>query len=347
MLSDRATYKDFLSCRGTVAQQLLDLLQDILDSSYELRSRPLISKALLRLSGECGLHPTCFPLVGLEKVGPQVAGGGFGDIYRGLVGGQSVAVKSMRQFRDDDVKISLKTLGREALIWRQLSHPNLLPFFGLYVLDNKACLISPWMDKGDLKNFLDNAPFDINRLALITDVATGLEYLHRNNVVHGDLKTANILVTPSGRACIADFGLSSIVDELSLKMTFSSRSGRAGTVRYQAPELLTNERSNHFRLGCLCFRVCMLRGQILTGKVPFYEIPNEMAIAIKVTAGARPSRPKVISPQYIWNLLDDCWRQTADGRPTTHGVLQRLMQSTGGKNNAIGGSTRLGRRILC
>jgi hypothetical protein len=109
-----------------VAQQLLDLLQDVrqrspfrlgshcadpyqlLDSSHELRSRPLISKALLRLSGECGLHPTCFTLFGLKKVGQQVAGGGFGDIWKGLVGGQTVAVKSMRQFMDDDVRVSLK-----------------------------------------------------------------------------------------------------------------------------------------------------------------------------------------------------------------------------------------------
>ncbi|KAJ7783410.1 hypothetical protein B0H14DRAFT_2400744, partial [Mycena olivaceomarginata] len=160
-------YKKFLSCRGTVAQQLLDLLQDLLDSSHELRSRPLISKALLRLSGECGLHPTCFTLFGLKKVGQQVAGGGFGDIWKGLVGGQTVAVKSMRQFVDDDVKVSLKKLGREALIWRQFSHPNLLPFFGLYVLDNRPSLISPWMDNGDLKHFLNNAPSNINRLALV------------------------------------------------------------------------------------------------------------------------------------------------------------------------------------
>ncbi|KAJ7895941.1 kinase-like domain-containing protein, partial [Mycena olivaceomarginata] len=322
ILSDRATYKKFLSCRGTVAQQLLDLLQDLLDSSHELRSRPLISKALLRLSGECGLHPTCFTLFGLKKVGQQVAGGGFGDIWKGLVGGQTVAVKSMRQFVDDDVKVSLKKLGREALIWRQFSHPNLLPFFGLYVLDNRPSLISPWMDNGDLKHFLNNAPSNINRLALITDVALGLEYLHSNRVVHGDLKAVNILVTPSGRACIADFGLASIVDELSLKMMFSSNSGRAGTVRYQAPELLTNERSNHFgsdvyAFACVCY-------EILTGKVPFFEISVEMAVAIKVTTGARPSKPKTISPEDIWNLVEDCWSQNADERPTTAVILQRL-----------------------
>ncbi|KAJ7783394.1 kinase-like domain-containing protein [Mycena olivaceomarginata] len=327
LLSDRATYKHFVSCRGMIAQQLLDLLQDLLDSSHELRSRPLISKALLRLSGECGLHPTCFPLVGLEKVGPQVAGGGFGDIFKGLVGWSKCRCQSMRQFKDDDVRVSLKKLGREAVIWRQLSHPNLLPFFGLYVFDNRPSLISPWMDNGDLKNFLNNAPSDINRIALITDVATGLEYLHSNNVVHGDLKTVNILVTPSGRACIADFGLASIVDELSLKMTFSSRSGRAGTVRYQAPELLANERSSHFgsdvyAFACVCY-------EILTGRVPFYEIPNEMAVAIKVINGARPSKPQVIFPEYLWPLVDDCWRQKTDERPTMAVTLQRLRQPIG------------------
>ncbi|KAJ7745514.1 kinase-like domain-containing protein [Mycena olivaceomarginata] len=327
LLSDRTAYKHFVSCRGMIAQQLLDLLQDLLDSFPELRSRPLISKALLRLSGECGLHPTCFPLFGLEKVGPQVAGGGFGDIFKGLVGGQSVAVKSMRQFTDDDVRVSLKKLGREAVIWRQLSHSNLLPFFGLYVFDNRPSLISPWMENGDLKKFLNNAPSDINRIALIMDVATGLEYLHSNNVVHGDLKTANILVTPSGSACIADFGLASIVDELSLKMTFSSCSGRAGTVRYQAPELLDNECSSHFgsdvyAFACVCY-------EILTGKIPFYEIPNEMAVAIKVINGARPSKPQVIFPEYLWPLVDDCWRRKADERPTTAVILQRLRQPIG------------------
>ncbi|KAJ6516350.1 kinase-like domain-containing protein, partial [Mycena sanguinolenta] len=245
ILSDRATYRHFLNSRGAVAQQLLDLLQDLLDSSHELTSRALFSKALLRLSGECGLHPTCFTLIGVEKMGQQVAGGGFGDIWKGSIGGQTVAVKSMRQFKDDEVNVSIKTLGREALIWRQLSHPNLLPFFGMYVLEHRLCLISPWMDNGNLKEFLKNDPSGVNRVSLMVDVARGLEYLHSQDVVHGDLKPVNILVTPSGGACISDFGLSTIVDELSLKMSFSSRSGRAGTVRYQAPELLKNECPTH------------------------------------------------------------------------------------------------------
>ncbi|KAJ6516320.1 kinase-like domain-containing protein, partial [Mycena sanguinolenta] len=321
ILSDRETYEQFLNCRGTVAQRLLDLLQDILDSSHELRSRASLSKALVRLSGESGILPgSCFTLE-VKKVGQQVAGGGFGDIWKGLVGDQIVAVKSMRQFKDDDVKASMKKLGREALIWRQLSHPNLLPFFGMYMLDDRLSLISPWMDNGDLKDFLKNAPPDIDRLSLMLDVARGLEYLHGQDVVHGDLKTVNILVTPSRRACITDFGLSSIVTELSVRMTFSSRNDRAGTVRYQAPELLKNESSNHYRSDVYAF-ACVAY-EILSGKVPFFEITNDVAILLKVVEGGRPSRLEVI-PLDIWLLLDDCWQQQIDKRPTTVVVSQLL-----------------------
>ncbi|KAF7354921.1 Protein kinase domain-containing protein [Mycena sanguinolenta] len=333
ILSNRTTYKHFLTCRGAVAQRLLDLLQELLDSPHEPRLRApfhkaLFSKALSRLSSKCGLHPTCFTLTGLEKISRQVAGGGFGDIYKGLVGGQTVAVKSMRQFADDDMKASLKKLGREALIWRQLSHPNLLPFFGLYKLEDRLCLISPWMENGDLRLFLSTAPPDIDRVSLIADVAMGLEYLHSEHIVHGDLKTPNILVTPSGRACIADFGLSTIVDELSLKMTFSSRSGRAGTVRYQAPELLKNESSDHYgsdvyAFGCVSY-------EILTGKIPFFELANEVAIILKVIEGIRPSRLEII-PSELWLLLDDCWHQETVERPIIAAISQRLSRQLIGK----------------
>ncbi|KAF7354918.1 Protein kinase domain-containing protein [Mycena sanguinolenta] len=322
ILSNRTTYRHFLTCRGVAAQQLLDLLQELLDSPHETKFRALFSKALLRLSGECGLHPRCFTLNGLEKVGQQVAGGGFGDIWKGLVGGEIVAVKSMRQFADDDVKIMAKKVGREALIWRQLSHPNLLPFFGLYMLDNRLCLISPWMENGHLKHFLSTAPHDIGRASLVADVAMGLEYLHSQNVVHGDLKTPNILVTPSGRACITDFGLSTIIDELSLELTFSSRSGRAGTVRYQAPELLKNESPNHY--GSDVYAFACVSYEILTGKAPYFELTNDAAIIFKVVyEEVRPSRFEVISPD-LWLLLEDCWHQQIDKRPSTNAISRRL-----------------------
>ncbi|KAJ7029234.1 kinase-like domain-containing protein, partial [Mycena alexandri] len=281
--------------------------------------------ALLRLSRVSELLPACFPLVGLEKLGPQVAAGAFGDIWKGSVRDQTVSVKIMRLFRDTDSILThfLQEFGREALIWRQLSHPNLLPFYGLYYLDRRLCLVSPWMENGHVVEFLKTAPVGINRVSLILDVAMGLEYLHDEHVVHGDLKGTNILITPSRRACIADFGLSTIADAVTLRFTHSTRSARGGTARYQAPELLLGEMQNHYgsdiyAFGCVAY-------EILTEKPPFYELMNDMAVSIKVIGGSRPSRPGPELSEVLWQLLLDCWEQDSTKRPKVAVITQRLV----------------------
>ncbi|KAJ7139275.1 kinase-like domain-containing protein [Mycena epipterygia] len=320
VLNNAETYKLFLAYRETHAQQLLDLIQDLLDIFCESTSGPILSKALLRLSRESGLHPTCFVLPGLQKVGHQVAGGGFGDIWKGLIGGQTVAVKSMRIFQNVDVKAA--EFGCEAVLWRQLSHPNLLPFFGVYHLDTRLCLISPWMEHGHLLNFIKSASLPIDRLSLILDVAMGLEYLHNKRIVHGDLKAMNVLVTPSSRACIADFGLSSIADVMALEFTHSTPDPRGGTARYQAPELLLGESLVHFgsdvyAFACVCY-------EILTGKAPFFDLVNDMAVGMKVTAGHRPPKPER-SSENLWTLLQHCWEQKPQNRPTGTEIIRRLV----------------------
>ncbi|KAJ7646880.1 kinase-like domain-containing protein [Roridomyces roridus] len=93
----------------------------------------------------------------------------------------------------------------------------------------------------------------------VLDVALGLAHLHEKSVVHGDLKADNILITPSLRACIADFGLSSIITSCSsLRFTNSSQK-QGGTIRYQAPELHrggdNNLRSDIYAFACVVYEV--------------------------------------------------------------------------------------------
>ncbi|KAJ6589216.1 kinase-like domain-containing protein, partial [Mycena capillaripes] len=212
----------------------------------------------------------------------------------------------------------LQEFGREAVIWRQLSHPNVLPFFGIYYLDMRICLVSPWMEHGHLLEFLRNAPPSLDRISLILDVAMGLQYLHNEHVIHGDLKAMNVLVTPSNRACIADFGLSWITDVVSLRLTHSTPIPRGGTARYQAPELLSGESSAHF--GSDVYAFACVSYEILTGKVPFFDLANDMAVALKVIAGDRPLRPEQ-SPENLWILLQHCWEGTPEKRPTAVEVV--------------------------
>ncbi|KAJ7873721.1 kinase-like domain-containing protein, partial [Mycena leptocephala] len=298
-------------------------------------SKSLILKALLRLSRESGLHPRCFVLPELHKVGNQVAAGGFGDLWKGLVHGVGVSVKIMRVFEDSNVQSILNKFGREALIWRQLAHPNILPFFGVYYLETRLCLVSPWMENGNIMKFLEiNKPATGVCLSLILDVALGLQYLHKENVIHGDLKALNILVTPSGKACIADFGVSSITHAMTLLFTTSTANGRGGTARYQAPELFRGGQ-NHFgsdvyAFACVCY-------EIMSGTIPFPELRQDTAVIFAVIEGKRPLQPMSCTGTTVldslWELLNNCWEGRAKMRPTAPQIVERL------KGPSIGAKT--------
>ncbi|KAJ7025741.1 kinase-like domain-containing protein [Mycena alexandri] len=325
LLRNPTTYKQFLSRRNTSAQHLLDLLQDLLDDQSSTRSiRSFLMRALLRLSRVSGRHPRCFPVHDLNTE-EQVDAGNYSDVWRGSIKRREVCIKIMRLFKTSDIEVLLNEFGREALLWRQLCHPNVLPFFGVYYLEKRLCLISPWMGNGNIFEYLRKRPFNINRLSFVLDVALGVEYLHKNNVVHGDLKAVNILVTPSARACIADFGLSYITNPMTFRFTHVTvERGRGGTLRYQAPELFQDEINHYgsdiYAFACVCY-------EIMTGKVPFYEITKDPAVIAKVLAGQKPLKPSSWSTlilEQLWQLLQDCWNATSDLRPTATQIVERL-----------------------
>ncbi|KAG6852348.1 hypothetical protein C0991_000495 [Blastosporella zonata] len=99
---------------------------------------------------------------------------------------------------------------------------------------NRIALVAPWLPNGTINEFLEKNP-DANRGVLVAEIAAGMSYLHKNQVVHGDIKGANVLVTDSGRACLTDFGLSSLAENHGVQYpAFTS----GGTARFQAPELI-------------------------------------------------------------------------------------------------------------
>lgn len=117
-------------------------------------------------------------------------------------------------------ELRVQEIAREAVIWRQLFHPNVLPFYGIYNLNDdplRVCLISPWMENGNIVDFLKRVPDanrtwlvratvrvyvqgDINYVDQVREIAQGLEYLHTMEpvVVHGDLKgVRHLYISPS------------------------------------------------------------------------------------------------------------------------------------------------------
>ncbi|KAJ7651156.1 kinase-like domain-containing protein [Roridomyces roridus] len=234
----------------------------------------------------------------------------------------------MRVFDQSDINALLKGFSREAVIWRQLSHPNLLPFYGLYKFRQRLCLVSPWMENGHVRAFLKEHSYICicESVLQALDVALGLEHLHAQNIVHGDLKGDNIFVTSSLRACIADFGLSSITASASsVQFAHSSMPSRGGTARYQAPEVLqgghNGRRTDVYSWTCVVY-------ELFAETLPFPEIRSDIAVVMAVLAGQRPTRLPSLSGtsalDALWALLQESWDATPKNRPTAAQIVERL-----------------------
>ncbi|KAF9228992.1 kinase-like protein [Gyrodon lividus] len=143
--------------------------------------------------------------------------------------------------------------------WQDLEHINVLPLFGTTMgLGRLPAMVFPWLENGPLTHYLERSDDSLTtgeRLVLarircdfaiegepdiniqLVAVAMGLQYLHSRSVVHDDLSGMNVLMHGNGRACIANFGLSTLLTELG-GSTFPTFLQTRGTLRWTAPELL-------------------------------------------------------------------------------------------------------------
>ncbi|KAJ6526554.1 hypothetical protein DFH09DRAFT_1045971 [Mycena vulgaris] len=201
-----------LLLEGDRAQSFLDAVQDVLDKG-SLPSAQLTSQArrlIQRLSEACDKLPSSLFITGIvdHDEHPTFVGG-FGDIYRASHNGNTVAVKRIRMFSaTSDSQRTRLQFCREALVWQRLQHKYVLPLIGIdrESFPSSFCLVSPWMKHGTVLKYLtEHGRDDLDKMLL--QVAEGLSYLHSMNIVHGDLRGTNILVSDDWNACLADFGL--------------------------------------------------------------------------------------------------------------------------------------------
>ena len=102
----------------------------------------------------------------------------------------------------------------------------------------------------------------------VVKILEGLDYLHQSDVVHCDLKAANILTTKNGNVKLSDFGVS-----LNLRAMEREIKDVAGTPNWMAPEVIelkgASTKSDIWSLGCTVI-------ELLTGRPPYGDIPNAM-----------------------------------------------------------------------
>ncbi|KAJ6557647.1 kinase-like domain-containing protein [Mycena capillaripes] len=330
--------------RGNEAVAFMDKLLLTLDSlRLDGHTDQLLLRAeacLLKLSQKSHLLPTSFLVENVicDSRDPS-GGGGFADVYQGRIGNAPVALKVLRIHVAgallDEVE---KNFCREALIWRQLQHPNILPFLGISktVFPGRLCMVAPWMAAGSILGCLVSQPMS-DRKALLLQVASGLIYLHERSppVIHGDIRGANILIDSHGNACLADFGLAILADSLAT-ITSSSTSATRGNVRWLPPEVLN---PSQFGGGYLrkepavdVYSFAGLCYEIYTGEVPYHTQRSEFQVMTDVLGGTRPPRPPASMTKgdlsdSVWHSMLKCWAHNPSERPTMFEVANNFQEA--------------------
>ncbi|KAG9017647.1 hypothetical protein FRB90_000384 [Tulasnella sp. 427] len=259
-------------------------------------------------------------LLELEK-GSLRWSGGFADVY--VASHPQLGLLALKRPRGacHPESREYRHLEKEAAIWKDLVHPNVLPFVGIYEKDDAVYMVSPFLENGTVPQYISTNPA-ADRARFIRDLAKGLNYLHQSGIVHGDIKGSNLLVSSTFpvEGVVADFGLAKLVDT----QTVSSLQG-AGTPRWQSPELMYGE-PRSFQSDVYAFGMTVY--EIISGKLPFDDVPY-YAIFFKVHNKERPNPTPRISPSgYLytreWDVAQAAWDHNAELRPSMDRILRML-----------------------
>ena len=289
--------------------------------------------------------------------GKLIGQGSFGSVYLALhaVTAELMAVKQVELPSasggvDDKKKNNMvEALKREIALLRELKHLNIVHYLGSSSDDSNLNIFLEYVPGGSIAKMLVDYGSLTEQIVTIyvRQILSGLAYLHSQNVIHRDIKGANILVDNKGRIKISDFGISKRVQDSKTLLDQPSGSARTrgafaanrvslqGSVFWMAPEVVQQtsytRKADIWSLGCLVV-------EMLTGKHPHPSLSQLQAL-YKI-GGARggdsgtdpsPDMPDHATPQ-AREFLKATFRIQHEERPEANDLLEMpWLKPDGGK----------------
>ncbi|MAS32481.1 MAG: hypothetical protein CL610_00655 [Anaerolineaceae bacterium] len=234
--------------------------------------------------------------IGHYTVVEHIGRGGMADVWsaRDKRLSRTVAIKTVsRDLAADTDPVAL--FEQEAKTIARLEHPHILPIYDFGSYDNQLYIVMRFVTGGGLDGLLTDGPLAVpEALRIGRAMASALDYAHRSQVIHLDIKPSNILLDSNQSPYLADFGLATVVGP----------EGRAanpgyGTLLYMAPEQLTEDALDH-RADIYSFTILMFH--LLTGELPF-DATTSLAIKqlqfqedLPDLGTVRPHLPETLTP---------------------------------------------------
>lgn len=241
----------------------------------------------------------------------QDADKSLGYSMKGINSGHTAKTTMAKKFGHTDSHEKLKAdFISEMRHLSTLRHPMITTVMGA-VIDRKQepMLVMEYMDYGSLHDVLHNDTMPLEGdllLPILRDITQGIRFLHAANpqVIHGDLKAANILIDSKFRAKVADFGLSQ-----------KREVGATGTPFWMAPELLRGESENTAASDVYSFG--MILYEVYSRKDP-YQGELLLEVIMGVMSPDIMKRPKMpdATPPMVASIMEECLLDNPEARPT-------------------------------
>jgi serine/threonine protein kinase len=274
-----------------------------------------------KMVSEIGASTLTGRRLGAYQVHSRIGAGGMGEVYRARDTklGRDVAIKILpRLFTSDPERLA--RFEREARVLASLNHPHIGAIYGLEDADGLPALVLELVDGETLADRIARGPIPLtDALAIARQIADALEAAHERDIVHRDVKPANIKVTPNGVVKVLDFGLAKISDAASggassLRATTPAVSTPGvilGTAAYMSPEQAKGKEagrtSDVWAFGCVLYE--LLTGRRVFEGVTAGEVLGEV-LQTEPDWGALPDE----SPESIRRLLRRCLQKEPRSR---------------------------------
>jgi serine/threonine-protein kinase len=204
--------------------------------------------------------------IGRYQILDRVGKGGMGVLYRGVdpVLDREVAIKVMLVDFSNDTEQMRPRFYREAQAAARLQHSNIVTIFEFAEDHNTPYIVMEFL-KGTPLDTRMAAPIPLtldDKLNVVAQLCSALQYAHAQGVVHRDIKPANLFMLPDGTVKLLDFGVAKLTSS-----TLTKQGDVIGSVSYMSPEQLsgsesTDGRSDIFSAGVVLY-------ELLTGRKPF------------------------------------------------------------------------------
>ncbi|CAL9200773.1 unnamed protein product [Musa hybrid cultivar] len=258
------------------------------------------------------------------RKGELIGCGAFGHVYMGmnLDSGELLAVKQVligtSNASKEKAQAHIRELEEEVKLLKKLSHPNIVRYLGTAREEETLNILLEFVPGGSISSLLGKfGSFPEAVIRMYTkQLLQGLDYLHRNGIIHRDIKGANILVDNKGCIKLADFGASKQVAKLA---TMNAAKSMKGTPYWMAPEVILQTghsfSADIWSVGCTVI-------EMATGKPPWSQQYQEVAALFHIgTTKSHPPIPEHLSSE-AKDFLLKCLQKEPNLRATASDLLQ-------------------------